>query len=122
VLRALRAERFDLVLMDVQMPRMDGLTATRQIRLGAAGRENNGIAVVALTAYTSREDRRNFFDAGMDDAVSKPAEDEPLFAAIKRALAVAQARTQAKAAFVPETARDSAPGDALDGPVRQDEE
>jgi PAS domain S-box-containing protein len=100
VLRALRKARYDLVLMDVQMPRMDGLTATRQLRQGKAGAENRNIAVVALTAYTSREDRRNFLDAGMDDAVSKPAEEKPLFEAMQRALAAARARA---------TAGDSAP-------------
>ncbi|MDR3641808.1 MAG: PAS domain S-box protein [Humidesulfovibrio sp.] len=114
VLRALRAGRFDLVLMDVQMPRMDGLAATRQIRLGAAGQENKGIAVVALTAYTSREDRRNCFDAGMDDAVSKPAEDESLFAAMERALAAAKVRAQ--------TGGVSGAGPAPSPPARLDEE
>jgi len=92
VLRALRAERFDVVLMDVQMPRMDGLTATRQIRQGAAGWQNAGIAIVALTAYASGEDRRNFLAAGMDDCVSKPAEEKALAEAMRRALGLAQSR------------------------------
>jgi len=104
VLRALRRERFGLVLMDVQMPRMDGLTATRQIRMGEAGEESRNIAVVALTAYTSREDRQNFIDAGMDDAVSKPAEERPLFEAMERALAAAAGRARPEDAERPQAA------------------
>ncbi len=92
VLAALKDKNFDLVLMDVQMPRMDGLAATRQIRQGAAGKRNAGIAVVALTAYASGEDRQHFLDAGMDEAVAKPAEEEALMAAMRRALDVARQR------------------------------
>ncbi|OIO02983.1 MAG: hypothetical protein AUJ49_05305, partial [Desulfovibrionaceae bacterium CG1_02_65_16] len=95
VLRALREGVFDLVLMDVQMPRLDGVSATRQLRRGAAGEAARNIAVVALTAYTSGDDRRNFFEAGMDDAVSKPTEEKALFAAMERALAAAAQRGDA---------------------------
>jgi PAS domain S-box-containing protein len=94
VLAAVRDGKFDLVLMDVQMPRMDGIAATRQIRQGAAGEQNAGIAIVALTAYASNEDRQHFLDSGMDDAVAKPAEEEALFAAMERALAAARDRSR----------------------------
>jgi len=94
VLRALRESSFDLVLMDVQMPLMDGLAATRHIRQGQAGERSKGIAIVALTAYVSSEDRQNFLDAGMDDSVAKPAEEAPLFAAMKHAMGVAQDRAK----------------------------
>ncbi len=94
VLAAVKEGDYDLVLMDVQMPRMDGIAATRQIRRGASGERNAGIAIVALTAYASGEDRQHFLDSGMDDAVAKPAEEEALFAAMERALAAARDRSR----------------------------
>ena len=67
-LNILVASQFDLILMDVQMPIMDGLTATRLIRQqeAAAGRHTT---IVAVTAGV---DRQECLDAGMDDHVSKP--------------------------------------------------
>ena len=92
VLAALKEHEFDLVLMDVQMPRMDGIAATRKIRQGAAGEKNAGVAIIALTAYASNEDRQHFLDCGMDDAVPKPAEEGALAAAMGRAMRVADQR------------------------------
>jgi PAS domain S-box-containing protein len=92
VLRLLAEKPFDLVLMDVQMPVLDGISATRLIREGRAGAENAAIPIVALTAYASSGDRQNFLDAGMDEVVGKPAEEGPLFAAIQRAMASGQRR------------------------------
>jgi len=81
----------------VQMPRMDGLAATRKIRQGAAGRKNVNIAIVALTAYTSDSDRQQFLDSGMDDAVAKPADEHALAEAMQRALAAARRRAASTA-------------------------
>ncbi len=97
VLAALMDQDFDLVLMDVQMPRMDGLAATRKIRQGAAGKKNMNIAIVALTAYTSDSDRQHFLDSGMDDAVAKPADEQALAEAMQRALAAARRRAASTA-------------------------
>ena len=71
-LEQLREHEFDLVLMDVQMPGMDGLEAARAIRRGDAGERNRSIPIVALTAYASPEDEAACYDAGMDDYLSKP--------------------------------------------------
>ena len=71
-LEQLRESEFDLVLMDVQMPGMDGLEAARAIRRGDAGERNRSIPIVALTAYASPEDEAACYDAGMDDYLSKP--------------------------------------------------
>ncbi|SNB47170.1 DUF3365 domain-containing protein [Geobacter sp. DSM 9736] len=68
-LAALAAERFDLVLMDIQMPEMDGLTAARMFR------ERNPevkVPMVALTAYAMAGDEERFLEAGMDGYLSKP--------------------------------------------------
>jgi|GEM_PF-2775568 len=70
-LTALQKTSYDLVLMDVQMPEMDGLEATRQIRSGA-GVLNPAIPIIAMTARAQAEDRQQCLQAGMNDYVSKP--------------------------------------------------
>ena len=68
--KAFKPGRYDLVLMDCQMPEMDGLAATRQIRLIEAG--NSRVPVVAVTAGTVSGARRACLEAGMDDFLAKP--------------------------------------------------
>jgi two-component system sensor histidine kinase/response regulator len=77
---AVLKNRYDLVLMDVQMPRMDGLEATAQIRF----REGNDrhTPIVGLTANAMTGDRERFLAAGMDDYLSKPVKIEQLLSAI----------------------------------------
>jgi len=78
---ALSRETYDVVLMDVQMPELDGLEATRQIRALWPGRE---LQIVAMTANAMAEDREACLAAGMDDYVSKPIRVEELVAALER--------------------------------------
>jgi two-component system CheB/CheR fusion protein len=68
----LRSGVFDLVLMDIRMPVMDGEEATRRIRAGEAGPDNAAVPVVALTAHALAGDRERFLATGMDDFLSKP--------------------------------------------------
>lgn len=68
----LRENTADLVLMDLQMPVMDGIEATRVIRQGQAGAGNQGIKVIALTANILPEDEDNCYAVGMDAFVAKP--------------------------------------------------
>jgi PAS domain S-box-containing protein len=78
----LEKEPFDLVLMDVQMPEMDGLEATRTIR--ERERETGThLPIVAMTAHAMKGDRDRCLEAGMDDYVSKPIQAEQLFRAIE---------------------------------------
>jgi signal transduction histidine kinase/CheY-like chemotaxis protein/HPt (histidine-containing phosphotransfer) domain-containing protein len=79
-LEALRAGRFHLVLMDVQMPVMDGLSATRAVRADPALR---GLPVVAMTANALPGDREAYLAAGMDDVVTKPIEPVELWRALR---------------------------------------
>ncbi len=74
----------DAVLMDCQMPVMDGYTATRHIRAGAVPGLDPRLPVIALTAYAMPDDRRKCLAAGMDDYVAKPLRPEPLRAALTR--------------------------------------
>jgi CheY-like chemotaxis protein len=86
---ALRANEFDLVLMDLQMPEMDGFEATASIRT----RERQGSAprvpIVALTAHAMQGDRQRCMDADMDGYVAKPIKPVELFEVIDRVMASA---------------------------------
>ncbi|MEF3697297.1 cache domain-containing protein [Desulfolutivibrio sp.] len=86
-LAALSANDYDVVLMDVQMPVMDGIEATRRIRDGQAGRDKAGVPIIALTAYAMSGDREKFLGAGMDDYLAKPVAMQELRAALERAVA-----------------------------------
>ena len=83
-LRALQKKPFDLVLMDVHMPVMDGLEATRRIRSVESGVLNHQVPVVAMTALAFSEDRQRCLAAGMDDYVSKPVDVQDLSRVLKR--------------------------------------
>jgi two-component system sensor histidine kinase BarA len=71
-LQRLEHSRFDVVLMDWQMPDMDGLEATRRLRAGRAGALNRQVPVIALTANAFAEDRSACLAAGMNDFLTKP--------------------------------------------------
>jgi CheY-like chemotaxis protein len=97
------AQAFDLVLMDVQMPEMDGLEATSRIR----DRENQAgsrVPIIAMTAHALKGDRERCLDAGMDGYIAKPIHAEELFETIER---VFSDRKSAK------PAEDASPGQGI---------
>jgi len=75
---ALRREAFDCVLMDIQMPELDGVAATRLIRAMSDPPGRAGVPIIALTAYALPGDREKFLAAGMDGYLSKPLQMEDL--------------------------------------------
>ena len=79
---AVRDEDYDLVLMDIQMPMMDGVSATRAIRGLPGGKAN--IPIIAVTADVVTGSRERFLAAGMNDYIAKPIRLADLYAAIDR--------------------------------------
>lgn len=84
-LAALESQSFDLVLMDIQMPHMDGLEATRRLRArGQSKPELQSLPVVAMTAHAMSEDHAKSLEAGMNDHLTKPINPEHLYATLCR--------------------------------------
>jgi PAS domain S-box-containing protein len=83
---AASSEAFDIILMDCQMPEMDGFSATEEIRRRGVRHQTSGrpMPIIALTANAMSGDRERCLAAGMDDFVSKPFREEQLRAAVKR--------------------------------------
>ena len=102
---ALAGHDFDLVLMDLQMPEMDGFQATAAIRSAEAGTGRH-IPIIALTAHAMKDDRDRCLAAGMDDFVSKPIQQDKLRKAIEDAVLL-----------VPEPAAAEPPNDAAGDPM-----
>ena len=83
-LEAVKASPFDLILMDIQMPQMDGVTATRLIR--AMDGDASRIPIIAMTANALPDQVKAFHEAGMDDHLAKPFKQHDLHNTIRRAL------------------------------------
>ena len=95
VLEALERQPYDVVLMDVQMPELDGLETTR--RIGRQFPPERRPRIIAVTAGAMRRDREKCLEAGMDDYISKPVQEEELRAALERAGGLAAASKGAHA-------------------------
>ncbi|MFH2218487.1 MAG: response regulator [Pseudomonadota bacterium] len=119
-------ENFDLILMDVQMPEMDGLEATRRIRSLESGMrpatssaESNGIEleiripIIALTAHALKGDREKCLAAGMDDYISKPINVEALFKVIEKFSPALKGQNEKKTLNT-STEAGTSPGDVFD--------
>ena len=81
---AIQSRYFDIILMDVQMPEMDGYTATAAIRELEKSRHLRRTPIVALTAHAMQGDQERCLDAGMDGYVSKPVQPADLLNAIEQ--------------------------------------
>jgi PAS domain S-box-containing protein len=83
-LQALEAKSYDLILMDVQMPVMDGIETTKTIRASKSAAFNSGIPIIALTAHARQSDQLDCITAGMNDYLSKPVTAAALIDTILR--------------------------------------
>lgn len=77
-MRKLESERYDIILMDCQMPNLDGLQTTVRIRANEAASRNARVPIVALTANAMVGDREKCLAAGMDDFLAKPFKPEEI--------------------------------------------
>jgi PAS domain S-box-containing protein len=82
-IEAIRQSGYDLVLMDVQMPEMDGFEATRQIRAFEASTGSLPVRIIATTAHAMQGDRERCLEAGMNDYLSKPIRQDELSSVLK---------------------------------------
>lgn len=71
-LKTLKKSTFSMVLMDVQMPELDGIETTRRIRSGEAGKDKAEVPIIALTAFAMKGDRERFLASGMNSYLAKP--------------------------------------------------
>jgi two-component system chemotaxis sensor kinase CheA len=76
ILKASQDEPFQLILLDCQMPVMDGYQATEKIRQGAAGETHKSVTIIAMTAMTGEEEQQRCIETGMDDYLLKPMKAE----------------------------------------------
>jgi PAS domain S-box-containing protein len=83
-LTILEKENFDLILMDVQMPNMDGLETTHAIRNSSSSAINKEIPIIAMTAHAMKGDRERFLSAGMNDYISKPIRVEEVCEKVRK--------------------------------------
>jgi CheY-like chemotaxis protein len=84
VLDLLTAQEFDVILMDVQMPALNGVEATKTIRESTALGDKKDIPIIALTAYAMLGDREKFLEVGMNDYLAKPVKMENLQKVLER--------------------------------------
>lgn len=90
VLRALEKQAYDLVLMDIQMPEMDGIEATRHIR----HRWTQGPKIIAVTSFDPEFCREQCYNAGVDDFINKPIRMNELDAAIERNMSMSCGKSE----------------------------
>jgi PAS domain S-box-containing protein len=104
-LRMLEKKRYDLILMDVEMPEMDGIEATRRIRQGIRSQESEDhplpltshlVPIIAMTAHAMKGARKYFIEKGMNDYISKPIRSDELMAAICRRAEVRGKRSEVR--------------------------
>ena len=86
----LAAQDFDVILMDVQMPLMNGVEATKAIRSSTGIGSKKDIPIIALTAYAMLGDREKFLEAGMDDYLAKPVKMDDLAKVLGRVVSIAK--------------------------------
>ena len=77
---------YDIILMDIQMPVMDGLTATKNIRKNTQRPDSRTVPIIAMTANAFDEDMKKSVESGMNGHIAKPIENKQLFSLLKQLL------------------------------------
>jgi CheY-like chemotaxis protein/HPt (histidine-containing phosphotransfer) domain-containing protein len=113
-IRSLETIPYDLVLMDMQMPEMDGMEATRRIRDPQSGVMDHEIPIIAMTANALQGDRERCLEAGMNGYVAKPVSPAALAEALERWLPREDATTSAVLVLEPSGPEATAPAGAVD--------
>ncbi len=85
-IRTLQQQRCNVVLMDIQMPKLDGVETTRRIRSGTSGVLDDAVPIIALTAHAMKGDREQYLAVGMNDYIPKPIDPIRLKTAVQRLL------------------------------------
>ncbi len=98
-IEAIKTMSYDLVLMDVQMPEMDGIEATKKIRNSEF--EARNVPIIAMTANVMKGDRERCLEAGMNDYVSKPIDPDELLSAIEKQLSVIRCHSSSGSCQLP---------------------
>lgn len=89
VISALQQQRYDVILMDMRMPELDGIQTTLKIRqMAQTNSKYREIWIIAMTANTMAKDRQRCYDAGMNDYLSKPINRDALARALERCAAM----------------------------------
>ncbi len=83
VLKAMESESYDLILMDINMPQMDGMTCVREIR-SMSDKNKSTIPVIAITGNAKNYSENDFYSAGFNDFLSKPLDFDKLVDTVKR--------------------------------------
>ncbi len=112
-LQALQKNTYDLVLMDCQMPEMDGFTATATIRGPESTALNPSIPIIAMTAHALQGDRQRCLAAGMDDYLSKPVKSDELAEKLATWLQIIPLSTHPRTTAAPEKPGEPQPSKAL---------
>ena len=84
VLAAVGDHSFDAILMDIEMPKVDGAEATRRIRAGESGRTAQSVPIIALSAHAAASDHEAFLAAGASDVLTKPVDESDLLSRLDR--------------------------------------
>ncbi|MFN3404409.1 MAG: response regulator [Cytophagaceae bacterium] len=83
VLKALDKEKFDIILMDINMPQMDGMTCAKEIR-NLADKTKSGVPIVAITGNAKNYSDKDFEDAGINEYLQKPLDFDKLVDTVKK--------------------------------------
>ena len=94
VLKAVAKQRYDLILMDIAMPVLDGVETTKRLRAASGLQTPGNVPIIAMTAHAMKGDKENFLAQGMDDYIGKPIQSRLLLRLLDQYLSAGQDEVQ----------------------------